>query len=61
MIEITQPIFLIFIAVATGASYWFGKKEGKMRGMEEVIIDLMNDGFVDKDGIFIEREDRNKK
>jgi len=61
MIELTQPIFLLFVAGATGASYWFGKKEGHNQAIHDIVQDLIENGFIDRDGIFIEKSEREDK
>ena len=60
LIEYQNYIYLGFLAVATGASYYFGNQRGYTDGMNQIVIDLMNDGYIDREGVFIPKPRRDK-
>lgn len=53
--------FLVFIAFSTGMSYHFGQQRGYVEGMNEIVVDLMNDGYIDREGVFIPEPERKDK
>jgi len=60
LIEYQNYIYLGFLAFATGASYYFGNQRGYTDGMNQIVIDLMNDGYIDREGVFIPKPRRDK-
>jgi len=60
LIEYQTTVYLVFLAFATGASYYFGNQRGYTDGMNDIVIDLMNDGYIDRKGVFIAKEERTK-
>ena len=61
LIEYQNYIYLGFLAFATGASYYFGNQRGYTDGMNQIVIDLMNDGYIDREGVFIPKPERKDK
>jgi len=51
--EYQTAIYLLFVAFAAGSSYYFGNQKGYTDGMNQIVIDLMNDGYIDREGVFI--------
>jgi len=60
LIEYQTTVYLVFLAFATGASYYFGNQRGYTDGMNQIVIDLMNDGYIDREGVFIPKPRRDK-
>jgi len=59
--EYQTAIYLLFVAFAAGSSYYFGNQKGYTDGMNQIVIDLMNDGYIDREGVFIPKPEREDK